>query len=209
MKIIIADDHTIVRQGITRLLKESFPFADIAEAADTTALLQLVRSQPWDVVICDISMPPGDSGLEAVKEIRSASHNTPVIVMSMHAPQHYAVRAIRAGASGYLSKDTASRELVKAINHVLSGKKYVTPDVAAILADSVEDHYEARSIKNLSDRELEVLKLLGRGKTVTDIARELDLSTNTVSSFRSRILEKMNFLNNMELIKYAVDNKLT
>jgi DNA-binding NarL/FixJ family response regulator len=209
MKMIIADDHTIVRQGITRLLKESFPFAEVAEAPDTSTLLQLVKEHTWDVIISDISMPPGDSGLEAVKEIKTASPGTPVIVMSMHAPQHYAVRAIRAGASGYLSKDTASKELVKAINHVLSGKKYVTPDVASILADSVEEHYTARSIENLSDRELEVLKLLGRGKTVTDIAKELNLSTNTISSFRSRILEKMNFLNNMELIKYAVDNKLT
>ncbi|NCI47572.1 response regulator [Sediminibacterium soli] len=209
MKIIIADDHTIVRQGIARLLQESFPFAEVAEAEDTPRLLQLVNEQSWDVIISDISMPPGDSGLDAVKEIRAASPGTAVIVMSMHAPQHYAVRAIRAGASGYLSKDTASKELVQAINYVLSGKKYVTPDVAAILADSVEEQFEDRSIKNLSDRELEVLKLLGRGKTVTDIAKELNLSTNTVSSFRTKILEKMNFLNNMELIKYAVDNKLT
>jgi two-component system invasion response regulator UvrY len=208
MKIIIADDHTIVRQGISRLLKENFPFAEIVEASDTVDLVKLVRREKWDVIISDITMPPGDSGLEAVKEIKSISPSTPVIIMSMHSPEHYAVRAIKAGASGYLSKDSASLELVKAINHVLSGKRYVNAEVAAILADAFETNFENRSVENLSDRELEVFKLLGRGKTVSDIAKELCLSTNTISSFRAKILEKMNFHNNMELIKYAVDNKL-
>jgi DNA-binding NarL/FixJ family response regulator len=208
MKIIVADDHTIVRQGICKLLKESIPFAEISEAKDTVDLIKLVRTQKWDVIVSDITMPPGDSGLDAVKEIKSISPSTPVIIMSMHSPEHYAVRAIKAGASGYLSKDAASLELVKAINHVLSGKRYVNPEVAAILADAFESNFDSWSIENLSDRELEVFKLLGRGKTVSDIAKELCLSTNTISTFRAKILEKMNFHNNMELIKYAVDNKL-
>jgi two-component system invasion response regulator UvrY len=208
MKILIADDHTIVREGIRKLLKEAFPFAEIEEANDAVSLVKKVRAQKWDVVISDITMPPGDSGLEAVKDIKSISPSTPVIIMSMHSPEHYAVRALKAGASGYLSKDAASLELVKAINHVLSGKRYVNAEVAAVLADAVEFNYETRSVENLSDRELEVFKLLGRGKTVSDIAKELSLSPNTISTFRAKILEKMNFHNNMELIKYAVDHKL-
>ncbi len=208
MRILIADDHTIVRDGVIRVLKDSFPIAEILGVSDTVDLIKQVQASKWDVVISDITMPPGDSGLEAVRQIKDISPSTPVIIMSMHTAEQYAVRAFKAGARGYLTKDAASLELVKAVNHVLSGRKYLSEDVSAILADSFSHSNELHSIENLSNRELEVFKLLASGKTVSDIAKELFVSVNTVSTFRSRILDKMNFQNNLELIKYAVDNKL-
>lgn len=208
MKILIADDHTIVRDGIVRVLKEAFPFAEITGISDTASLLQSVSDQKWDVVISDITMPPGDSGLEAIKQIKEISPSTPVIIMSMHTAEQYAVRAFKAGAKGFLTKDTASLELVKAINTVLSGKKYLSEEVSMILADSFVVNPNERSVEGLSNRELEVFKLLANGKSVTDIAKSLHLSSNTVSTFRMRIFEKMNFKNNLELIRYAVDSKL-
>ncbi len=208
MRILLADDHTIVRDGVMHILHEAFPNAEIVGVSDTVELIKLVNKQKWDVVISDITMPPGDSGLEAVKQIKDISPSTPVIIMSMHTAEQYAVRAFKAGARGFLSKDAASLELVKAVNQVLSGKKYLSEDVSIILADSFSINDHANSIENLSNRELEVFKLLASGKSVADIAKELFLSVNTVSTFRARILEKMDFHNNLELIKYAVDNKL-
>jgi two-component system invasion response regulator UvrY len=208
MKILIADDHTIVRDGIIRVLEEAFPFGEIIGVSDTASLLQCVLDQKWDVIISDITMPPGDSGLDALKQIKEMSPATPVIIMSMHSAEQYAVRAFKSGAKGFLTKDAASLELVKAINTVLSGKKYVSEEVSMILADSFVINPNERSVENLSNRELEVFKLLANGKSVTDIAKSLHLSSNTVSTFRMRIFEKMNFKNNLELIRYAVDSKL-
>ena len=170
--------------------------------------MKLVYKNTWDVIVCDISMPPGDSGLEAIKSIKEHSPKTPVIILSMHAPDQYAVRAIKAGAMGYLTKGAATLELVKAVNQVLSGKKYLGPDVADVLADAFGGNGNSQSIENLSDREFEVFKLLASGKSISDIAKHLVLSSNTVSTFRARVFEKMGFHNNLELIRYAVDNKI-
>jgi two-component system invasion response regulator UvrY len=208
MRILIADDHTIVREGIKLLLSEAFPVADIVDVVDSATMLKLVYRDKWDVVITDISMPPGDSGLEAVKKIKEHTPGTPVIVFSMHSPDQYAVRAMRAGAAGYLTKSVAAMELVNAVNQVKSGRRYISDDVAAVLAAAFERKDIDRSIENLSDRELEVFKLLAVGKTVSEIANELILSINTINTFRGRLLEKMNFQNNMQLIRYAVDNRL-
>jgi DNA-binding NarL/FixJ family response regulator len=208
MKILIADDHTIVREGITMLLTEAYPFAEITDVSDSVDLMKSVMKGKWDVVICDISMPPGDSGLDAIKKIKEYAPGTPVIILSMHAADQYAVRAIKAGASGYLTKGAATLELVKAVNHVLSGRKYLSPEVADALADAFEHSQNKQTVENLSDREFEVFKLLASGKPISDIAKQLILSTNTISTFRARVFEKMGFHNNMELIKYAVDNKL-
>ena len=208
MKILIADDHTIVREGIIRILKEAFPFAEITDVCDSVDLIKQVLKGVWDVIICDISMPPGDSGVEAVKKIKELAPRTPVIILSMHAVDQYAVRAIKAGASGYLTKDTATLELVTAVNRVLSQRKYLSPEVADAMADAFENDNNDRSVENLSDREFEVFKLLASGKSVSEIAKQLILSTNTISTFRAKLNEKMGFHNNMELIKYAVDNKL-
>jgi two-component system invasion response regulator UvrY len=209
MKILIADDHSVVRQGIKMLLQEGLPQSEVVDVVDSACLLKMVYKEKWDVVITDISMPPGDSGLEAVKKIKEHSPATPVIVFSMHSPDHYAVRAMRAGASGYLTKTAAVPELVNAVQRVKSGKRYICEDVAVVLASAFERKEMERSIESLSDRELEVFKLLAKGMTVSEIAEELCLSINTINTFRGRLLEKMNFQNNLQLIRYAVDNNLT
>jgi DNA-binding NarL/FixJ family response regulator len=208
MKILIADDHTIVREGIEMLLKEAYPFVEITVVSDSVDLIKQVTAQKWDVIITDISMPPGESGLEAVKKIKELSPRTPVIILSMHAADQYAVRAIKAGASGYLTKNGATLELIKAVNYVLSGKKYVSPEVAHLLADAFEDNNTSQSLETLSDREFEVFKLLAAAKSISEIAKQLIVSTNTISTFKARIFAKMHFLNNLELIKYAVDNNI-
>lgn len=208
MRILIADDHTIVREGIKLLLIEAYPHAEIIDVSDSVDLMKRVYKEKWSVIICDISMPPGDSGLEAIKQIKEHSPKTPVIILSMHTPDQYAVRAIKAGAMGYLTKSAATLELVKAVNQVISGRKYLSPDVADVLADAFENIHNTQSIESLSDREFEVFKLLASGRSISDIAKQLILSTNTVSTFRARIFDKMGFHNNLELIRYAVDNKL-
>ncbi len=208
MKILLADDHTIVREGIKMLLTEAYPFAEIADVNDSVELMKRVVKETWDVIICDISMPPGDSGLEAIKLIKDYSPKTPVIILSMHAPDQYAVRAIRAGAMGYLTKGAATLELVKAVSQVLSGKKYLSPDVAYALADAFGSVGNDQTIDILSNRELEVFKLLASGKTITEIAKALVLTNTTVSTFRARVFEKMGFHNNLELIRYALDKKV-
>jgi two-component system invasion response regulator UvrY len=208
MKILIADDHTIVREGIKMLLIEAYPSAIIVDVSDSMELLRHVFEQKWDVIISDISMPPGDSGLEAIKKIKQHTPATPVIILSMHAPEQYAVRAMQSGASSYLTKGAATLELVNAVNQVLSGRKYLTPEVVNVLADAFENSGSVKTIENLSEREAEVFKRLASGRTISEIAKELSLSTNTISTFRSRVFEKMGFHNNLELIKYAIDHKL-
>jgi two-component system invasion response regulator UvrY len=208
MRILIADDHTIVREGIKMLLTEAYPAAEIVDVSDAAALLREIAKGKWDVVISDISMPPGDSGLEALQKIKALTPSTPVIILSMQAPEQYAVRAMKYGASGYLTKGAATLELVNAVNMVLSGRKYVSPEVAYVLADAFENISHKQTIEKLSERELEVFRLLASGKTISEISKDLVLSSNTISTFRGRIFEKMGFHNNMELIKYAIDNKL-
>ncbi len=206
MKILIADDHTIVRQGVKMLLTEAYPLVEVTDVSDSASVVREAASGKWDAIICDISMPPGNSGLEATKLIKESSPKTPVIILSMYAPDQYALRAIKAGAMGYLTKSVAAQELVKAVNCVISGKKYLSEDVAYLLADALEQG--DRSIENLSDREFEVMKLLASGKCVTDIAKQLGVSNNTINTFRIRIFEKMGFHNNLELVKYGINNKL-
>lgn len=208
MRILIADDHTIVREGVKMLLREAYPQADIVDAVDSMDMLAKVDTGKWDVIISDISMPPGDSGLEAIKRIKEKTPSTPVLILSMYAPEQYAVRSMKAGASGYLTKSAAALELVKAVNKVLSGRRYISENVAGILADAFEKPDQERSIEHLSDRELEVFKLLAKGNSVADIAKQLILTVNTVNTFRGRLLEKLKFQNNLELIKFAVDNQL-
>lgn len=190
------------------LLTEAYPFAEIVDVSDANGLLEKAFAENWDVIISDISMPPGDSGLEALQKIKSQKPGTPVIILSMQAPEQYAVRAMKTGASGYLTKGAATLELVNAVNTVLSGKKYVSPEVAYILADAFENSNHRKSIDQLSDRELEVFKLLSAGKSIAEISKELQLSGNTISTFRSRIFEKMGFHNNLELIRFAVSQGL-
>jgi two-component system invasion response regulator UvrY len=208
MRILIADDHTIVREGIKMLLTEAYASAEIVDVSDAALLLEQVLESKWDVIISDISMPPGDSGLDILPRIKAHTPTTPVIILSMQAPEQYAVRAMRAGAAGYLTKGAATLELVNAVNLVLTGRKYVSPEVAYVLADAFENTSHKKTIEKLSERELEVFNLLAAGKTISEISKDLVLSNNTISTFRGRIFEKMGFHNNMELIRYAIDNKI-
>lgn len=208
MKILLADPHTIVREGLKKLLVKAFPFAKIEEVADSEKLLKLVHNRNWDIVITEICMPPGNSGLETIKEIKQIAPALKVLVLSICEIEQFAVRAMKAGAFGYLSKDACFSEVLLAINNILSGRKYINSQVANLLAECISfDHQDL--VEKLSDREFEVLGLLGKGYTVTDIAHQIILSHNTVSTFRSRIFEKMGFKNNLELIRYAVDHHLS
>jgi len=207
MKILIADDHSVVRKGLRLILAESYPHAQIDEVPDAVDLLKKVSKEVYTVIISDISMP-GRSGVEIIKEVKEYAPKTPILVLSVHAAEEYAVRAIKAGASGYLTKDSAPEELVKAVEYILRGKRYITPDIAELLADSYGNNYEKAPHEILSDREFEVMKLLAGGKSISEMAEMLSLSVNTISTYRARILEKMHMHSNTELIKYAIEQKL-
>ena len=207
MKILIADDHTILRKGLKMILASAYPHALIEEVADGAALLSELEKEEWTVIVTDISMP-GISGAVIVKQVKDRFPKTPVLVLSSHAAEQYAVRMIKAGASGYLTKESATEELVKAVEHVIAGKKYITSDVAELLAESAKDDFETSVHQNLSDREFEVFKLIAQGKSVSAVGELLSLSVNTISTYRSRILVKMHLYNNADLIRYAIENQL-
>ncbi len=206
-RILIADDHSIVRRGLKQILTDDFPFAHIEEVADAHELIIKVMKEKWDVVISDLSMP-GRSGLESLQQIKEHYPKLPVLILSVHPEEHYAIRVLKAGAAGYLNKDTAPDELVKAVNRVLTGKKYITPSIAEKLASTLDFDSEKASHELLSDREFEVLKLLAAGRSVSEIAESLSLSLTTVSTYRARIMTKMNMKTNADLTLYAIENKL-
>lgn len=208
MKILLADDHSIVRKGLIQIIKEEFDAdAEITEARNAEELLKLCSTENFDLIISDISMP-GRSGLEALEQIRVYHPNLPVLLLSMHPEKQYAFRALKAGASGYLTKESASDELVKAIQTVLSGKKYISPAVAESLADLFSPKGNAEPHEQLSNREYEVFKMLANGRTVSEVSEALSLSVNTISTYRTRILEKLALRNNAELMHYAISRSL-
>jgi two-component system, NarL family, invasion response regulator UvrY len=207
MRILIADDHAIVRRGLREILLDEYPSSVIGDASDAEELLKKVFQEEWDIIISDLSMP-GRSGLDALKQIKQAFPKLPVLIMSIYSEDQYAVRAFRAGASGYFNKNSIHEELFKAIESVRKGRKYITPAVAEKLAEAIPIDITTQPYQLLSDREFEVFKLLASGKTVSEIAFQLSLSTNTVSTYRSRILEKMNMHSNGELMRYAMEQKL-
>jgi two-component system, NarL family, invasion response regulator UvrY len=207
MRILIADDHAIVRRGLRDILLDEYPSAVIAEAPDAEELLKKIFQDNWDLVISDLNMP-GRSGLDALKQIKQAFPKLPVLIMSIYSEDQYAVRAFRAGASGYFNKNSIHEELFKAIESVRNGKKYITASVAEKLAEAIPLEGDKTPHQLLSDREFEVFKLLATGKTVSEIANQLSLSSNTVSTYRARILEKMNLNSNNALIRYALEQKL-
>lgn len=207
LKVLIADDHAIVRKGIKQLLLEQYPFADIGEAADVETLITEVMRQQWNVVICDMNMP-GRSGIDGLQQIKQISPRLPVLIMSMYPEDQYALRVLKAGASGYLGKETIHDDLIKAVETVLLGKKFITPSIAEKLAGSFHIQAEVILHEMLSDREFDVLKLLASGKSISEIALQLSLSSTTVSTYRSRIMEKMNLRNNAELTRYAIEHNL-
>jgi two-component system, NarL family, invasion response regulator UvrY len=207
MKVLVADDHAIVRKGLKQILLDEYPFGEIEECANTEELLQKAIDGNWDVIISDISMP-GRSGLDALQQIRVAHPRLPVLILSMHPEEQYAIRALKAGASGYCSKELAQEELVNAVRKVLSGKKYITPTLAETLAAQLEEENGKEPYNRLSDREFDVFRLLAGGKSVSEIADILSLSPTTISTYRARILTKMNFKTNTDLIRYALEKKL-
>ena len=208
MTILIGDDHSVVRRGLKNILNDAFPFAQIEEASDGIELLDKALEQEWSIIISDITMP-GKTGIEVLKELKETKPKQPVLILSVHAPEQYAVRTLKAGAAGYLTKESAPDELVKAVQHILSGRKYITSEIAELLVDVNSNEDSNKKLHEiLSDREFEVLKLIASGKTVSQIAEILSLSIHTISTYRSRILEKMRMSTNAELTKYAITNQL-
>ncbi len=207
MKIIIADDHPVVRRGLKGILEEALGGAAVDEADDGHGLLTAVRKEAYDVVLLDISMP-GISGLDVLKQLKAEQPNTPVLILSMHPEDHYAIRMLKAGASGYLTKASAPDELVGAVRKVRAGRRYVGPALAEKLADEIGSGAAGSPHETLSDREYQVLCLLASGKAVKDVAETLSLSVKTISTYRTRILEKMGMGNNAELTRYAIENGL-
>jgi DNA-binding NarL/FixJ family response regulator len=207
LKILVADDFPLFRRGVRDLLLEGFQDAIIGEAGNGHEMLELLRRKSWDVVVMDITMP-GINGLGAIKQVKKEFPDLPVLILSMHPEDQYAIRMFRAGADGYLTKSSAPEELVKAIKKVLGGGKYVTPSLGEALAFTVKPGAEKEPHVLLSDREYEVLCLIGSGKTVSEIADTTNLSATTISTYRARILEKMRMKTNAELARYAIQQGL-
>jgi len=204
MKIIIADDHAVVRKGLKQILMEMSGVKVVEEVDNGPALIEKITNDSFDFVVLDISMP-GQSGLQALKEIRDRKPKLPVLILSIHPEEQYALRALKGGASGYITKDSAPEELVKAIQKILSGHKYITQSITDKLADNFGDKLPHEL---LSDREYEVFAMIAVGKTITDIGAELSLSVKTVSTYKSRIYDKMGMTSRTELTLYAIQNKL-
>lgn len=207
VRILIVDDHFVVRQGLKQILAATYEGAVFGEASCAQEALDLAWKSPWDAVLLDVSMP-GRGGLELLKDLRQSSPKLPVIVVSMHPEEQFALRVLKLGASAYIRKDSAGQELIKAVQSALAGSKYITPSIAQRLAVNLERDGDGPSHETLSDREYQVMCLLASGKTVKEIANELSLSVKTISTYRSRILEKMSIQNNAQLMRYAVRNGL-
>ncbi len=208
MKILLADDHAVVRRGLRQILADEFKRAAFGEARNAQEALDLVWKENWDVVVLDITMP-GRSGLEVLREIKKSRPRLPVLVLSMHPENQFALRVLRRGASGYMTKESAPDELVGAIKKVLAGGRYVSASLAEKLASYVSSNESQKPAQELlSDREFQVLRLIASGKIVSEIAKELSLSVKTISTYRTRILEKMKLRNNAELMHYAMQHQL-
>jgi two-component system invasion response regulator UvrY len=207
MNILIADDHELVRLGLTRLVAEEYPSANIQEVPNGIQAEKMGRSQKWDLIIMDMSMPD-KTGLDVLKQLRSESIKTPILILSMHPENQYALRVLKVGGNGYITKDCPRAEFLNAIRVILSGKKYISQSIAEKLASRFDEDLSKEQHELISDRELQVLKLIASGKTVTEIAQELTLSVATISTYRSRLLEKMDLKNNAELTLYAINNAI-
>jgi len=206
-KILIADDHPAIRDGVKQILNNQFSEIEFGEASNAAELLRKINEKKWHVLILDMDMP-GRNGLEVLKQLKDESSTIPVLMFSMYPEEQIAVRAFKAGASGYLSKDSAGAELSNAIQLILSGRKYITPSLAEQLAMQLQTPENKAPHELLSDREYQTLMLMAKGKTASGIADELSLSIATISTFRARILEKMGMKTNAELMSYAIRNNL-
>ena len=204
---MLTDDHAVVRRGLKQIIAEEFPRATFGEARNAQEALDLVWKENWDIVVLDITMP-GRSGLEVLREIKKSKPKIPVLVLSMHPENQFAIRVLKRGASGYMTKESAPQELVGAIRKVLAGGRYVSNSLAERLATDLSSDTHKPAQELLSDREFQVLRLIASGKQVSEIAKELSLSVKTISTYRTRILEKMGLKNNAELMHYAMHHQL-
>jgi len=207
MKVLVVDDHAIVRRGMISLLRENFKDVEIVEAEDSRQGFSVVLETQLDLVIVDISMP-GRSGLDLIRDIKGEKADLAVLVVSAHSEKDYAVRALKLGAAGYVSKQSASDVLVSAVKRVISGGRYVSPALAELLASSLSGGAVEGSHESLSNRELQVLKLIASGRTLKEIGAELALSEKTVATYRARISEKMGLPTNVDLTRYAMRHGL-
>jgi DNA-binding NarL/FixJ family response regulator len=208
IRIVIADDHTIVREGLKQVLSAASDLMIVGEAQNGQEVLQRVREEDFDVLLLDMSMP-GKSGIELIKQVHAEKPRLRILILSMHEEHQYAVRAIRAGASGYLTKEGAAVQLTAALRKVAGGGAFITPEVAERLALDAMPHTDGPLHETLSDREFQVFRLLVNGRTVSDIAEQLHLSAKTVSTHKARLMEKLQVDSNAELIHYAVRHRLS
>lgn len=207
MRILIADDHALIRRGLKQIVTEEFARCSVGEAQDCQQVLDLIRTEEWDLVVLDLSMP-GGYGIEVLKQIKVIRPRLPVLILSMYTEDQFGTLVLREGAAGYLTKKTAPEELVKAIRKVIDGGKYVSPSLAEKLAMDIDRGSEKPLHKMLSNREYQVFIMLASGKTINEIAQDLSLSAKTIRQFRARLLQKMKMRNNVELTHYAMQNAL-
>ena len=208
MKILIVDDHAIVRKGLIQIFADESATYIIGEAKNGNEALEKIREEEWDLIILDINLP-GKSGLEVMTIIKDQNPKMPVLILSTFNEDQYAIRALKSGAAGYLNKQSAPEELVSAIKKIKKGEKYISPNQARLLLSSVVDKTNSTHLhENLSNRELEILIMIAKGNTLTDIATALSLSIRTISTYRFRLLQKLQLNNNAELISYALHNQL-
>jgi len=205
--ILLVDDHAVVRRGLKQILADEWRQTSFGEAETAQEALALVRKQHWDVVLLDISMP-GRSGLDVIQEIRKEESKLPILVLSGHPEEEYGIRVLKAGASGYLEKESAPDTLVDAVRRALRGERVLTPTLADRLVQSLGANPHQAAHEGLSDRELQVLRMIGAGRTVSQIAEELHLSDKTISTYRGRILEKLDLENNAQIMRYCLDHSL-
>ena len=207
INILIVDDHLIVREGIKRIINDTPDIKIVAEASSGQEAMDLICENKYDMILLDISMP-GLNGLQTLKLIKKYNNKLSVLMLSMHSEEQYAMRSMKAGASGYMTKDTASNQLVKAIRKINDGRKFISTEVAELLVTDLYHENEKDPHENLSDREFEILKMIAIGLSTKAIAAELIISPKTVSTYRSRILDKLDLHNNSDLIHYVIDYKL-
>jgi DNA-binding NarL/FixJ family response regulator len=207
IKIVIADDHTLVREGLRRVIGEVEDIEVIGEATNGREVLEWVRKSGFDMLVLDLSMP-NHSGVDFIKRLKDESPKLPILVLTMHEEEQYAVRSIGAGASGYLTKESASKELINAIRRVAQGRLYINAAVGERLALDAMTTHDGSPHKNLSDREFEVFQMIVRGRSITEIATNLNLSVKTISTHKTHILQKMDVNSIADLVRYAVGNGL-
>lgn len=207
LRILIADDHDLILKGLKQILKEAFPSALIEEVKNAEGVFKKAIQQEWDIVISDISMP-GRGGLDMLHDLKESFPKMPVLILSVHPEEQYAMRVLRAGAAGYLSKGSANDELVKAVQHILLGRKYISPYMAEKLAEQIDVPLSKPLHTILSDKEFHIFKLIAEGKSIVEIAAMLSVSQTTISTHKAKLLTKMQMRANAELTRYAIENKL-